>query len=945
MKRFVIAALLLAASSAVAQDMPNGHFAKLPGMLQRGMITREANGIPHVFAFNKHDLLFLNGWLHAQDRFFEMDMSRRQASGTISEVLGAAALSTDVQLRTLGLRRAAEATLPTISADAKAALQAYADGVNAYISTHPLPPEYGLLSLSKTDPWTPTDSLAVGKLIAFGLSFDNDTDATVELLTDEAIGKAAGFDGLKLFNDFTRLAPFTSAATIPDASGTGGKLPIRTNADAIPQWLAKADTSYLRPETIEMMKKYVEAVRDMPVLAGSVDPEKHAGSNEWAIAPKNSSTGNALLSNDPHLSLSAPATFYPISLHAGATNVAGMGFPGAPFVIQGQNQRIAWGSTVHPMDVTDWYQETVVPDPSSPSGLSTIYKGAKEAIIPIPQTFRMNNPGTGKMDNITVVTPTATNGIPPAVLMVPRHGPIVSFTAPTAAHPTGTAVSVQYVGFYPTHELEAFMLADDAQNMDQFKAALQYFDFGSQNFAYADVDGNIAYFTSGEMPIREDLQAGTVNGLPPFFIRNGEGGNEWLPVKNPQPHQAIPYEILPYSEMPQVANPANGFFVNANNDPIGQSLDNNPLNMTRPGGGIYYLNPSYDGYRAGRITQMIRQKLANGGKISPTDMKQMQGDTVLIDAEVFVPYIVQAMANAKASGANPILASFAASPVIQGVVAQLAGWDFSTPTGVDNGYDASWVHTPGSAVSQAQISNSVVATIYAVWRSTFLANTIDGVLGAIGKQAGVRMPLPGSQQALSALRFQLDNFAQTHGVGTSGLPFFNVTGVTDPAAARDIVILKSVADAVTLLQSDAFAPAFNKSANLSDYRWGKLHRIVFSHITGFNILEPGAPYGTPPLPTFLNLPGVARQGGFETVDAASHNARALTVNGFMFGSGPNRRYVGDFAKTGINGQSSLPGGVSGDPGSPFYTNLLMQWLVNDTFAVSADTSPRIPWMR
>ena len=936
MKRFVIPALLLIASSALAQsEMPNGHFTKLTGMLQPGMITREANGIPHVFAFNKHDLLFLNGWLHAQDRFFQMDMNRRQASGTIAEVLGSAALPTDIQLRTLGLRRAAEATLPTVSTDAKAALQAYADGVNAYISTHPLPPEYGVLSISKVNPWTPTDSIAAGKLIAFGLSFDNDTDNTVNLLTYQGIGKVVGFDGTKLFYDVVRLAPFTSAATIPDATGTGGALPIKTGDGGVPDWLSNADTSYLRPETIDLVKKYRESIRDIPILQGSIDPEKHAGSNEWAIAPKNSSTGNALLANDPHLSLSAPSTFYPISLHAGATNVAGMGFPGAPFVIQGQNQRIAWGSTVHPMDVTDWYQETVVPDPASPSGLSSIYKGAKEPIIPIPQTFRMNVPGSG-MDNVIVVPASAS--VPPVVLVVPRHGPIVSLTQPTATNPTGSAVSVQYVGFYPTHELEAFMLADDAQNVDQFKAALQYFDVGSQNFACADIDGNIAYFTSGEMPVREDLQAGTVNGLPPFFIRNGTGGNEWLPVQHPQPQQSIPYEILPYSEMPQIVNPSNGFFVNANNDPIGQTLDNDPLNMTRPGGGIYYLNPSYDGYRGGRVTQMVRQKLAGGGKISPTDMKQMQGDSVLVDAEVFVPYILKALANAKASGADPTLVALGSSPDVQAAVALLSGWDFSTPTGLDTGYDASWLRTPGSAPSQTQINASASATIYSMWRSRFMANTIDAVLNAL------HAPLPGAPQALSALRFQLDNFAKTGGAGISGLNFFNVPSVTDPAARRDIVILKSVADALTLLQSDTFAPAFNRSTNLTDYRWGKLHRIVFSHITGLNIFSPGAAFGPSPLPSLLNLPGVARQGGFATVDAASHNIRASTLNGFMFGGGPNRRYVGDFAKTGINGQSSLPGGVSGNLGSPFYTNLLMQWLVNDTFPLTTDTSPRFPWI-
>ena len=193
---------------------------------------------------------------------------------------------------------------------------------------------------------------------------------------------------------------------------------------------------------------------------------------------------------------------------------------------------------------------------------------------------------------------------------------------------------------------------------------------------------------------------------------------------------------------------------------------------------------------------------------------------------------------------------------------------------------------------------------------------------------------------------QLENFSLTSGKGPlSGIDLFNVPKVSDPAARRDILILKSVADALTLMQSDEFAPAFNKSANLTDYRWGKLHRVVFSHITGFNIFSPGAPYGPAPFPTILNLPGVSRQGGFGTVDAASHNARASKLNGFMFGSGPNRRYVGDFAKGGIIGQSALPGGVSGIVGNPWSTNLLMQWLTNDTFPVTNDAPIGIPWMQ
>lgn len=922
MKRALVLVLTLLASAAFAQDLPNGGLIQLPGMLQRGSVTREANGIPHVFALNKHDLYFLNGWVHAQDRLFEMDFNRRAAYGTLSELLGSPALYEDVQLRTLGLGRAAAATLPTLGADARAALDAYAAGVNAYVASHPLPPEYGLLEITHFQPWTATDSIGVGKVIAFGLSFDtDDINRTAALLTYQGTGKVVGFDGTKLFFETWRSQPFSNAATIPDATGGLGAVgPNRRGLHAA-QHLS---TDWLDADGVARVQRWADSLRSGLVMAYAAGgPEHRAGSNEWAIAPKNSASGAAMVANDPHLALQTPANFYPIALQSGHTKVAGMSFPGAPFVIQGQNERIAWGSTVFPVDVTDIYQEQLVPDASSPSGLSSIYKGAKEPVIPIPQSFKVNVIGDGINDNLI---PASANATPPVTLIVSRHGPIV--TAPDPK--TGIAYSVQYVGLYPTHELESFMLIDDAQNVNDFKSALQLFDVGAQNFAVADVDGNIAYFTGGEVPVREDLQAGTVNGVPPFFIRNGQGGNEWMAVKNAQPQQALPYEILPYAEMPQVVNPTNGWFVNANNDPLGQTLDNDPLNQLRPGGGIFYLAPGYDGIRAGRITQIVRQKLANGGKISYADMQAIQSDTVLLDAEVFVPFITKALTNSQAS-ADPTLKALGSSPVVQAVISRLSNWDFSTPTGLPNGYDS---HRNGGLSAQTP-ANSVAATLYAAWRSKFLANTIDTPMKA------ANMPPAPDQQALTTLRFHLENFSTTNGIGASGVSFFNVPGVTDPATRRDILILKSVADGMTMLSGDAFKAAFNKSTNLDDYQWGKLHRIEFDHVTGLGFLSPGVLL--PPFPTVPGLPGVSVDGGFSTVDAASHSARASSINEFMFAHGPNRRYVGEMTPA-IHGESSLPGGVSGNPASPLYSNLLLQWLTNDTFPVVNALQPDIPWL-
>ncbi|HEX7581415.1 MAG TPA: penicillin acylase family protein, partial [Thermoanaerobaculia bacterium] len=476
---------------------------------------------------------------------------------------------------------------------------------------------------------------------------------------------------------------------------------------------------------------------------------------------------------------------------------------------------------------------------------------------------------------------------------------------------------------------------DLAKSVDEVKASIQVFDFGSQNFAVADTSGNIAYLTSAEMPIREDLQNNTVQGAPPWFIRNGTGGNEWLPAPSPLPaDQAVPHQVLPYSEMPQVVNPAAGWFANGNNDPVGTSLGNNPLGTQRPGGGIFYLNYGYDGFRGGRIAQLIKKKLAAGVKLTRADLAQIQADGGMIDAQVFVPYITAALANANATGANPVLATLGQNPAVAAAVARLGAWDFSTPTGLNAGYD------PGKAAgvdpTPAQVSASVAATLYAVWRSQFIANTIDVFLKA------TNMPQPPDQQTLVALRYLLDHFSTNQGVGASGVNFFNVPGVTAAADRRDILILKSVSDGLALLSSDAFAPAFAKSTNLDDYRWGKLHRIVFDHLLGqpFSIPTAGGAF---PNPLGTALPGIPRQGGYECIDRSDNSARANTVNGFMFSGGPSRRYVGEATPTGIVGQNSLPGGVSGVLGDPNYFSLLPLWLTNQYYPLTVQAGPVIPW--
>ncbi len=292
---------------------------KLPGLQAAARVIRDTNDIPHIQAGNEHDMAFLQGYLHAQDRLFQMDVSRRQASGTLAELVGPAALPQDVQLRTLGLRRAAVRSLAVQSPRAMVILKAYADGINAWVKTHPLPPEYGALELTKFEPWTPTDSLAVVKLIGFGLSFDIDIQATVELLSCQQAGQAAGFDGTKLFfDDIERSAPFDPASTVPDASVPLSKQLVRTLA---PKNLPR----YLQTNTLALATAYLDKTRDIPVLQHAREIQIEGASNEWAVAGRNSATGVPLIANDPHLSLGEPSTWYPVHLEAGDLDVIGNG--------------------------------------------------------------------------------------------------------------------------------------------------------------------------------------------------------------------------------------------------------------------------------------------------------------------------------------------------------------------------------------------------------------------------------------------------------------------------------------------------------------------------------------------------------------------------------------------------------------------------------------------
>lgn len=909
----------------------------LPGLQGPSRILRDVDGMPHIDAFNEHDALFLQGWVQAQDRLFQLDVLRRQASGTLAELLGSGALSSDVELRTIGLARGAERSLAALSPQTRAGLQAYADGINAWVQRNRLPAQYAALELTKFRPWTPLDSAIIGKALAFQLSFDLDDGATRDFQAYVAkLGPQLG--QAMFFGDTFRSAPFDKAASVPDATGSAPFLGglAKTSAAAAKSLSASAGSmATVSPATLDQdVIKGLRALRAryeaVPFLKNTLSrTEQQIGSNEWAVAGWRTKDGRPLIANDPHLSLDLPPNFYQIHIKGRSDGFEAIGssVAGTPWVVLGQNPYVTWGETTTGFDVTDTYLEQLVPDATSPSGLSSVYLNSLEHVIPVPVTFKVNRrDGLGNGAD-TVVTVPAGNGIPAAVLTIPRrnNGPVVADLG------GGKVISVQYTGFSGTRELETFRLLNHARNLADFKTALQYFDVGSQNFIYGDIEGNIGYFTTSEVPLREDLQANTVNGAPPWFIRNGQGGNEWLKDPNPDAFNGTGYRSLPFAELPQTVNPANGFVVNANNDTSGATLDNNPLNQLRVGGqGIYFLGYAFDfGTRAGRITQALNERMAQG-KVDRADMEAIQSDVVLLDAQVFTPLILRAFSNASQPGAPAALAALAADGRVAQAIGRLQGWNYTTPTGVTSGYDAADVDGDRLPPSAAEVQRSIAATIYSVWRGQAIRNGVDTTLNGLG------VPTPGSAEAMKALR----HLVERDGIGLSTVDFFGWAaplGLPQKEQRRDYVLLKSLQDALDRLAGPGFQAAFNGSTNQDDYRWGRLHRIVFDGLAvGGPFSIPNAQLGFPP--SFSDLAGLATDGGFGVVDASSHSARAASSNDFMFGSGPNRRYVGvpGTVPGSIDGRTVLPGGMSGVLTSPFYANLLGRWLTNDTYPLRQD---------
>jgi penicillin G amidase len=1009
----------LRASAAEVTDLPITQTLTFPQLSAPVDVVRDSLGIPHVYGANLNDTAFALGYVHATDRMFQMDVFRRLPSGTVSELLGFPDLqigagpdptvppfpgnisnvTQDLFFQTLGLRRAAVDSFNAYSPSVQSALQSYADGVNEYVTrvntTGQLPPEYAALNIDSIAPWVPVDSVVFGKLQAFQLSFDFDDGPTGDLANvTNALGGGTGTTAY--YQDLSRFQPAENAFTVPDASNapipltaisTAKQIMVASARDAATKSSraldapraakpakatdglrrrSKAEQAKIiaaRKATLAKAREMIAKLMEQPAMR-AIRERGIVGSNEWAVDGSVTPSGNPILANDPHLGLSSPATFYELHINTkdrgGNVNATGIGFAGAPGVVQGHNEDIAWGSTTNPTDVTDWYLEDIS---SNGSGqLFSHYLGNPEPVQELPLQVKVNvdngnlvgferavlaqgaNLPFIAIHDVVDVTALLANFVPPKILIVPRHGPIFPQTLEPYPFPNnhsgGSALTVQFTGLFPTRELETFFVWNQATDLNEFKTGLQLFDFGSQNWGYADKAGNIAYFASGEFPIREDIDAGAVSGNPPFVIRNGTGGNEWKALGGPQPaDQSVPYEIVPPAEVAQIENPPAHFFVNANNDPVGNTADNDPLDEALAGTG-HYLGVGYDEFRAARITELIKSELnliatppgtpVGDGQISFADMQRMQADVNQMEARRLAGYFVTAVNNAELGGAPAPLASLLNSRVTD-ARDRLTAWTYNTPTGFD---------TPGDpGIPSAQdLVDSVATTIYNVAVGQLMTRTFDAKLAASG--VSYRQ---GTSEGIRGLLKILDKVPYT-GVGVSGLNFFDDTAVSLSAAEeRDILLVKSLQGALDLLGGANFVNAYANSLDVDDYLWGKVHYVIFQSFLNGELnntqIPGGGVFSIPPQPASFP-PGKPADGARFTVDVANYGLRPTSESGLSFGSGPNRRSVVEMGPSGpVQAKNVIPGGEDGVVGRPHYGDQIDLWLGNgyhDTLLATDD---------
>lgn len=510
----------------------------LPGIQDSVTINWDSYGVPHITASNKHDLYYAVGYVHAQDRLWQMTLIQLAAQGRFAEFFGKKMLPVDKYERTLGFWRMAKKMEQNLTSNERDILQAYADGVNAYVQTHEddLPIQFSLAGI-RPIPWNITYTLAFARMLAWQLNVSWWSKATYGYLE----GRMKPAELKQLFPGWPEGAP--------------------TSLDS-------SQTRLLGSVLMPMVK------RDFEVRSILGDQGTHIGSNAWVVDGNHSTTGFPILAGDPHLGVQMPAKWYEVHLTLNGQNVSGATHPGAPVIILGQNDFLAWSLTNMMADDTDFFLEQTDPKDRERYVADSLADSVVYHRYTLDRQIIKIKGGNQVVMDVRYTT----------------HGPVVSDIFPDTAITGNKVVAMDWTGYDQSDELGTLLKINWAQSFADFKKALPSFGVPGQNIMYADRAGNIAMFSIGHIPIR---------AYNPLLFRKG-----WDPSYNWK-------GFIPFNKMPHVINPAKGWIANANNRIVAKNYP-------------YYITDFWE--PPSRIEE-IDKHLEQPGKFSVQDFEKMQNDT------------------------------------------------------------------------------------------------------------------------------------------------------------------------------------------------------------------------------------------------------------------------------------------------------------------------------
>ncbi|OUN01164.1 MAG: hypothetical protein BAA04_13240 [Firmicutes bacterium ZCTH02-B6] len=607
----------------------------LTGLQSEVRVYWDDRGVPHIEAANLQDLFFAQGYVTALDRMWQMDLYRRLAAGRLAEVVGESMLEQDRFFRTLGFRRAAEESVALATPEARLMAEAYAAGVTAYIEQArqqgTLPIEFRLLGYVP-EPWQPTDSLLIARLMAYYLSH-NWEEEVARYIAGERLGWDVLHEYLPEYpSDTPAIVTWQPAASPAVPAGRAGQAPAADQAPAQPQEPAPPDQATepspgAAPEAPSADQPPIDPAASKATSAAPLArvrleelerllefaPPPFLGSNSWALSGRRTASGGAMLANDPHMEYVVPALWHQVHLVLeGDLNVIGISVPGVPGIVFGRNEHIAWAITSLMADSQDLFIER--PNPSNPREF--LYKGVYEPAQVREEVIQV----AGRQEPVVIE------------VLETRHGVVLN---PVIDEEPADVLAMAWTALGPTRELNAILPLMRARNFQEFERAVDLFDMPALNFLYADAAGNIGYKASGLLPIRP-----TGDGRVPRPAWTGD--YDWLGT-------------IPKAEMPRSYNPPEGFIVTANNLPAREPYP-------------HYIGDNFHPWRANRIREVLEQ--ANGFTIA--DMQALQLDIVNTHAQRTLPQLLSALETAVRVTGGPQNLSQAERDALE----ILRRWDF-----------------------------------------------------------------------------------------------------------------------------------------------------------------------------------------------------------------------------------------------------------------------------